>query len=109
MGVKLKVSNAQNSLGASKEKNHLVSISILHEGGYISFWSQKTWDFLYAIKLRASGARKIVFENSFRFMAALTTSGGVEVWKIKGKDARHSWDLNFTSVTQIESNQFKEN
>jgi len=109
VGIKLKVSNTATFLKQNKPKDHLVCIVIVHEGGYISFWSQDSWDFLYAIKLRASGARKIVFENSNRFMAALTDTGGVEVWKVKGKDARHSWDLDFTTVTQIESNQFKEN
>jgi hypothetical protein len=62
---------------------------MVHEGGYVSFWSQDSWDFLYAIKLHASGARKIVFEHSSRFMAALTDEGGVEVWQVKGVDARH--------------------
>jgi hypothetical protein len=42
-------------------------------------------------------------------MAALTDKGGVEVWKLKGQDARHWWDLDFTSVSQIEVNSCKEN
>jgi hypothetical protein len=72
---------------------------LLHQGGYISFWDQDSWEFVYSIKLRANDASKIVFEHSNRFMAALTDKGGVEVWKLKGQDARHWWDLNFTSVT----------
>lgn len=52
---------------------------------------------------------KIIFEQSCRYMAGMTSEGKVEVWKLKTKDAKFHWSLNFDSVTQIESNPLKEN
>lgn len=55
----------------------------------------------------------MVFEKSHRFFAALTTSGGVEVWSAKGSSEDsyecHQWDLNFKSVADIEANSLREN
>ena len=44
-----------------------------------------------------------------RFLASLTEEGGVEVWKIKGKQENHAWDLAFNSVRDIFNNPDKEN
>ena len=42
-------------------------------------------------------------------MAALTEDGSVEIWKLKGQDAKYQWGLNFNSVTDIEANSSVEN
>jgi hypothetical protein len=43
-----------------------------------------------------------VIESSFRYLAALTTDGSVDVWKLKAEQPYLIWDLNFKSVSQIE-------
>ena len=53
--------------------------------------------------------KKVVFEKSQRFFAALTKSGSVEVWSIKGDHEQHQWDLNFKSVSDIEANTARNN
>lgn len=62
----------------------------------------------YAFRLN-SPSRKIVFESSTRYLAALTQEGGVEVWKIKGKHETYEWSLNFKSVKELLNNPNKEN
>ena len=42
-------------------------------------------------------------------MASLSKSGQVEVWRLKGMDAKYEWSLNFNSVTKIEANTTIEN
>jgi len=42
-------------------------------------------------------------------MASLSESGQVEVWRLKGMDAKYEWSLNFNSVTKIEANTSIEN
>ena len=44
-----------------------------------------------------------------RFVASLATDGSVEVWKIKGEEEMHQWDLQFKSVTDLLNNPCKEN
>jgi hypothetical protein len=44
-----------------------------------------------------------------RFLASLTHDGGVEVWKVKGEQEQHQWDLNFKSITNLINNPCKEN
>lgn len=51
----------------------------------------------------------VVFESSCRYLASLTVQGSVEVWKLKGLDAKYEWGLEFNSVTQIEANACVEN
>lgn len=57
--------------------------------------------------------KKVVFEKSHRYFAALGLNGGVEVWSIKGSSAEsheaHQWDLNFKSVKDIQVNSATEN
>jgi len=71
---------------------------LLHESGKVTFWNVSSWQLVYSFELLKE-ASKIVFESSFRYIAALTTSGGVEVWKLRGHDAKHWWNLDFDSVT----------
>jgi hypothetical protein len=40
-------------------------------------------------------SKKVIFENSHRYLASLSESGSVEVWSIKGEFECHQWDLNF--------------
>ena len=42
-------------------------------------------------------------------MASLSEKGSVEVWRLKGMDARYDWSLNFKSVRKIEANAAIEN
>ena len=63
---------------------------------------------MYAFKLRTE-AKKLVWETSFRFMAALTEEGGVEVYKVKGESEKYQWQLGFHSVGDIMNNPYKEN
>ena len=42
-------------------------------------------------------------------MAVLTEQGSVEVWKMKGFDAKYEWSLDFKSVSRIEANPTIEN
>ena len=101
-GIKLRLNNVQTSKGAS------TTLAILHENGWISFWAQNGWQFAYAFKLN-SPASKIIFESSFRHLAALTETGQVEVWRMKGVDAKFEWGLQFHSVACIEANTTVEN
>ena len=84
------------------------ALVFLHENGVLTFWNQDTLDFLYSFRLN-SASKKIVFESSMRYLASLTAEGSVEVWKIKGAQERHWWDLNFKSVKDVISNSGKEN
>jgi WD40 repeat protein len=54
-------------------------------------------------------SKKVVFESSYRYLASLSIDGSVEVWKIKGNEEKHWWDLNFKSVGDIQNNSTKEN
>lgn len=56
-----------------------------------------------------SPCSKIVFETSFRYLAALTIDGGLEVWKIKGENEKHMWNLDFKSINDVVNNTSKEN
>jgi hypothetical protein len=44
-----------------------------------------------------------------RYLASLNIDGGVEVWKIKGEQESHEWDLAFKSVKELINNPNKEN
>lgn len=70
------------------------------------------FQFKHSISLNQP-CKKVVFEKSHRYFAALTLSGGVEVWSAKGSSLEaheaHQWDLNFKSVRDIEANSSKEN
>lgn len=85
-------------------------LSLLHMNGVISYWNQETMDFSHSIVLNKP-AKKIVYESSFRYLAALSEQGGVEVWKLKKRqgEEKHWWDLGFKSVNDIMNNQHKEN
>lgn len=52
---------------------------------------------------------KIAFEASYRYIVALTQKGSVSVWKMKGQEPSHQWDLNFKSVSDIVVNTSIEN
>ena len=58
---------------------------------------------MYSFKLN-NDSKKIVYESSYRFLASLTVNGSVEVWKTKGSQEKHWWDLDFKSVSNIENN-----
>lgn len=49
-------------------------------------------------------SKKVIFENSHRYLASLSESGSVEVWSIKGEFECHQWDLNFKSIADIQNN-----
>lgn len=83
-------------------------MALLHDKGHVSFWSAKDWTLESAMSLHAE-ASKIVFEASFRYMAALKPTGAVSVWKLKGEEPTHQWDLKFNSVTNIVANSDVEN
>ncbi len=72
-------------------------IAFLHKGGVISYWDQNSLRFNKSFRLNQP-SKKIVYEKSHRFLASLNTEGGVEVWKLKGEQEKHWWDLNFKSV-----------
>ena len=93
------------SLLCPKSGNYL---AVLHEYGWVSFWSTDSWQLSYSFKLN-NEAKKIVFESSYRYLAALSTDGQVEVWRMKGEHAKFKWGLGFKSVTQIEANSSTEN
>ena len=84
------------------------TLAVLHEDGWVSFWVQSTWQFAYAFKLNTP-AKRIIFECSDRYLASLTEAGQVEVWKLKGVDAKYQWGLQFNSVTNIVANATIEN
>jgi hypothetical protein len=44
-----------------------------------------------------------------RYLASFTSEGGVEVWKVKGAEEKHWWDLSFKSVSDLINNPSKEN
>ena len=52
---------------------------------------------------------KIAFEASYRYFVALTDNGSISVWKLKGDEAKHFWDLNFNTVTDVVANTAIEN
>lgn len=64
----------------------------LHESGIISFYDQENFEFVHSFRLNKA-SKKVVFETSMRYMASLNLEGGVEVWKVKGEEERHQWDL----------------
>jgi hypothetical protein len=80
----------------------------LHENGVLSFFDQENFAFIHSFRLNKV-SKKVVFETSMRFVASLATDGGVEVWKIKGEEEVHQWDLQFKSVTDLLNNPCKEN
>ena len=81
-------------------------LAVLHKHGNVSFWSQDDFSFITAIKLNQP-SQKIVFESSNRFMASLTASASLEVWKLPS--LKHWWDLAFVSITDVFNNPHKEN
>ena len=83
-------------------------LALLHEHGCLSFWSIRGWQLESSLQMHAS-VKKVVFEASFRYMAALKTNGSVSVWRMKGNEPAHQWDLNFTSVCDIVVNSAIEN
>ena len=87
------------------------SIALLHTSdntSILSFWGLDSFHFKHAITLN-SPCTKVVFEKSHRYFAALTTSGSVEVWQIRGEHEVHHWDLRFKSVRDIQTNSHSEN
>lgn len=110
MKVRQVVANVKLRLGTLKNKdgNHPRCLAVLHKGGYISFWNQHSWSFVYLIKLNKD-SKKVIFETSSRYLVALSREGSVEVWNLKGKTEHHSWDLNFKSLGDIINNDGKEN
>lgn len=76
----------------------------LHEGGVVSYWNQDTFIFVHSFTLNSQNAIKLIFESSYRFLASLNSEGSVEVWKVKGKEEKHWWDLQFKSVKDIQNN-----
>ena len=84
------------------------TLAILHENGWVSFWAQDGWQYAYSFRLN-NPAKSIIFESSSRYLASLTDKGQVEVWRLKGIDAKYEWGLEFNSVTKIEANKTIEN
>ena len=74
----------------------------------MSFFDQDNFAFIHSFRLNKV-SKKVVFESSMRFVASLATDGSVEVWKIKGEEEVHQWDLQFKSVTDLLNNPCKEN
>lgn len=66
----------------------------------ITFWREGSLEFVHEITL-SGPVLKVVFEKSFRFFAALTAEGGVEVWSLVGSQESHLWSLGFKSVADI--------
>ncbi len=85
-GIKLRLSNAVSRKEAS------ATLAILHENGWVSFWAQNGWQFAYSFKLN-SPATKIIVVSSSVYLAALSETGQVEVWRMKGVDAKFEWGL----------------
>ena len=83
-------------------------IVFLHENGIVSFYDEETFEFVHSFRLNKA-SKKIIFETSMRFMASLTQEGGVEVWKVKGEQEQHQWDLQFKTVSDLLNNPCKEN
>lgn len=83
-------------------------LALLHEEGCLSFWSINGWQLESVLQMHAS-ATKVIFEASFRYLAALKSNGSVSVWRLKGEEPSHQWDLNFTSVQDIVVNSAIEN
>ena len=79
----------------SKSDNYL---AVLHEYGWVSFWSTDTWQLAYTFKLN-NESKKIIFESSYRYLASLSVDGQVEVWRMKGEQAKYKWGLTFKSAT----------
>ena len=75
----------------------------------MSFWTQETWQLAYSFRLNAPDSKCIIFESSFRYLASLSARGSVEVWRLKGLDAKLDWSLEFKSVSRIEANAALEN
>jgi hypothetical protein len=95
-------------LRLKSKKGTGMHLAVLHEKGHISFWSREDWT-LDSSMATHSETTKIVFEASYRYLAALKPTGSVSVWKMKGEEPSHQWDLNFHSVTKIVSNPLVEN
>jgi hypothetical protein len=74
----------------------------------MSFFDQENFAFIHSFRLNKA-SKKVVFESSMRYLASLSPEGSVEVWKIKGEEERHQWDLQFKSVTDLVNNPSKEN
>lgn len=86
-------------------------VAILHSSdntSVLTFWNESNLQFSHAIVLNQV-AKKVVFEKSHRYLAALTIKGGVEVWSVRGAHEAHQWDLNFKSVSDIQANTVREN
>lgn len=104
-GVRLRLSNTNSSSG---DRGTEMTLAMLHENGWVSFWAQNGWQFAYSFKLN-SAATKIVFEKSSRYLAALSETGQVDVWRLKGVDAKYEWGLQFKSVSEIAASSTIEN
>ena len=90
-GVRLRLTSTLTA----KSNNYL---TVVHENGWVSFWSTDTWQLAYSFKLQNT-PRKVIFESSYRYLASLSFDGQVEVWRIKGEQAKFKWGLQFGSVT----------
>ena len=100
-GVRLRLTN----IFCGKASNYL---AILHEYGWVSYWSTETWQLATVFKLN-NESKKIIFESSYRYLSSLSVDGQVEVWRMKGENPKFKWGLEFKSATQIETNSSTEN
>jgi len=71
--VRLRLSNSASRKASSSSSGN-TSLAVLHENGWVSFWSQDGWQFSYSFRLNAP-AKSIVFESSSRYLASLTEKG----------------------------------
>ena len=84
-GIRLRLTNTMTT----KANNYL---AVVHENGWVSFWSTVSWQLAYTFKLN-NQPKKVVFESSCRYLASLSVDGHVEVWRIKGEEAKYKWGL----------------
>ena len=84
-GIRLRISEIMTT----KANNYL---AVVHENGWVSFWSSGSWQLAYTFKLN-NLPKKVVFESSCRYLASLSINGQVEVWRIKGEQAKFKWEL----------------
>ena len=84
-GIRLRLTNTMTT----KANNYL---AVIHENGWVSFWSTVNWQLAYTFKLN-NQPKKVVFESSYRYLASLSVDGHVEVWRIKGEEAKYKWGL----------------
>lgn len=106
-GVKLRLREFQK-VGSQR------CVAMLHQGpnltgpARITFWREGTLEFVHQITFK-NPIVKVVFEKSYRYMAALTAEGAVEVWSLLNDEESHLWNLNFTSIADIEASRSYEN